>query len=155
MRTIVDCTHNSLGMKERCLRCGVDHNPASPAFILRAIENPKRMSTRSGFFKNPTQTFCEFNRLSNVFVWMGTHPTIVVRIGRTIKFKFVNGDLGTLKALTRLSQSLIGLHWLAEQSLVAAIGGDLGAWHLPIAPTYNRLEQCRQSKAIRFFHERR
>lgn len=34
-----------------------------------------------------------------MLVWMGTHLTIVVRIGRNIKFKSVNGDLGTPKGL--------------------------------------------------------
>ncbi len=62
------------------------------------------MSTRARFFKSPTQTFREFNRLSNVLVWMGTHLTIVVRIGRTIKFKSDNGDLGTPKGLALVFQ---------------------------------------------------
>ena len=93
MRTFVDRPGNSLGVKERCLGCGVDHNPASTAFILRAVENPKRMSARACFFESPTETFREFNRLSNMLVWMGTHLTIIVRIGRNIKFTSVNGDL--------------------------------------------------------------
>ena len=44
MRTFIDRPDDSLGMKERCLGCGVNHNSASPAFTLRAVENPKRMS---------------------------------------------------------------------------------------------------------------